>query len=452
MNRGLPVVVLVGRPNVGKSTLFNRLTASRDALVADVPGVTRDRRYGLARSDGRRFLVVDTGGLGLADPDLDRMAEAQTDAALAEADAVVLVLEAGAPPLAGDAAIAAKLRRLACPVYALVNKSEGLEPGAAVADFHALGLGAPFAISATHGDRVQAWLAQALAALPPASGEASPDPARIRLAVLGRPNAGKSTLANRLLGAQRMLTMDAPGTTRDAIAEDFEVDGERYTIVDTAGIRRRARIEDALEKFSVIKAMQAAEASHVVLVMIDARAGLGTQDARLLQLVLEQGRATVIVVNKWDGLAPEARRALREDLHRRLGHLDFLRTQFISALHGSGLAELLAAVREAHAAALADLPTPALSEALRQAVAAHAPPAAHGGRIKLRYAHQGGRNPPRIVIHGNRVDHLPDEYRRYLARRFRRAFDLTGTPLEIVFRSGDNPFAHKAGKAQARRR
>lgn len=445
MSSQLPVVVLVGRPNVGKSTLFNRLTGSRDALVADRPGVTRDRHYGFGNAAGRRFLVVDTGGLGVDDAAIDELSRRQTEIALAEADAVLFVLDAAEGATPGDETIAERLRRLDVPVYAVVNKSEGRDADVATAEFHALGLGPPRAISARHGDRVGALMETVLATLPEAdeTGPAADAEAPLRMAVLGRPNAGKSTLVNRLLGEERMLALDEPGTTRDAVAADFEFDGRAFTVVDTAGIRRRSRIEDPLEKFSVIKALQAAEAADVVVLMIDARSGVGAQDARLLGLVTERGRAAVIAVNKWDGLDPDARDMVRRELEVRLPFLDVLPVCFISARHGSGLRELMQSAVRARTAAAADLSTSELSRVLERAVAAHAPPAVQGRRIKLRYAHQGGRFPPRIVIHGNRTEHLGPEYKRYLMRRFREAFDLYGTPIELVFRTGDNPYEKK---------
>lgn len=442
----LPVVVLVGRPNVGKSTLFNRLTGSRDALVADRPGVTRDRHYGYAMAGGRRFLVVDTGGLGVDDVAIDELARRQTEIALAEADAVLFVVDAGDGLTSGDETIADRLRRVDVPVYVVVNKSEGRAPDTAAAEFHALGLGEPRPVSAKHGDRMSALAAEVAAALPdlPAPEDAGEEPP-LRMAVLGRPNAGKSTLVNRLLGEERMLALDEPGTTRDAVAADFEFDGRAFTVVDTAGVRRRSRIEDPLEKFSVIKALQAAEAAEVVVLMIDARAGVAAQDARLLGLIVERGRAAVIAVNKWDDLERDAREHIRTDLEVRLPFLDMLPVCFISAKHGSGLRELMQAVTRAREAAAADLSTAELTRVLERSVAAHAPAAVQGRRIKLRYAHQGGRFPPRIVIHGNRTEHLSREYKRYLMRRFREAFDLYGTPIELVFRSGDNPYDRAGG-------
>lgn len=442
----LPVIALVGRPNVGKSTLFNRLTRSRDALVADQPGVTRDRRYGYAEHAGQRFIVIDTGGIGQDDEDIDARALAQTDVALSEADAVLLIVDQRQGLMAGDEAIADRLRRSnSQPVFVGVNKSEGQASVTANAEFHALGLGEPWALSATHGDRVNLLLEHVFADLPaPRAAVRAHRPDAIKLAVLGRPNAGKSTLVNRLVGGERMLTRDAPGTTRDAIASEFLFDDKPYVIVDTAGVRRRAKVDDSLEKVSVVKAMQAVEQAHVVILMLDAQAGLATQDIRLLDLAVERGRAAAIVLNKWDGLSGDERAKLHADLVERMGVFDYLPLLFVSALHGSGLREMLDAVQASHAAAFAELSTPQLTRALESAVADHAPPAVHGRRIKLRFAHQGGRNPPTVVIHGNQTQRLSAEYRRYLIRRFREHFDLFGTPIRLVFKNSDNPYAGRA--------
>lgn len=442
MDRRLPVLVLVGRPNVGKSRLFNRLTRSRDALVADRPGVTRDRNYGYAEHAGRRYIVVDTGGLGQDDNTIDSLARAQTDTAMAEADAVIFMVDARAGAVTADTAIARRLRRLDPPVFIAANKSEGLNPAVAAADFHALGLGEPWAVSAERGDHVPALLDRVMAACP-APGDAAPEPradAGIRLALVGRPNAGKSTLVNRFLGEQRMLALETPGTTRDAVTSVFRFDQTPWTIVDTAGIRRRARLQDQLERASVVKAMQAAERADVAIVMVDARGGLSVQDIRLLSLVQDRGRAAVIAVNKWDNLSDKRRAQLHTQLVARMGAYDYLPLCFVSALHGSGLRELLDAAEASHRAATAQLPTPALTRALRAAVEAHPPPAIQGRRIKLRFAHQGGQNPPTVVIHGNQTQRLSDEYKRYLVRRLREAFNLFGTPIVLSLKNSRNPY------------
>ncbi|GAB3670096.1 ribosome biogenesis GTPase Der [Salinisphaera aquimarina] len=442
MNNVLPVIALVGRPNVGKSTLFNRLTRTRDALVADQPGVTRDRHYGFAIHDSRRYIVIDTGGIGQDDEDIDAQAFAQTTAALEEADVVLLVTDSRQGLMPGDRIIAEQLRRMQQPVHVVVNKSEGQVGVSATAEFHALALGDPWAVSATHGDRINALLAQVFADLPePRAQSTAYHGDAIRIALLGRPNAGKSTLVNRFLGETRMLTQDAPGTTRDAVASEFYFDDKPYVIVDTAGVRRRTRIDDFVEKLSVVKAMQAAEQAQVVIIMLDAVSGLSSQDQRLLSLAVERGRATLLVVNKWDGLDNKQREKLHADLVKRMGAFDYLPLLFISALHGSGLRELLDAVQASHKAAFAELNTSQLSRELEAAVEAHAPPAIHGRRIKLRFAHQGGRNPPSIVIHGNQTQRLSDEYKRYLMRRFRERFNLFGTPIQLFFKNSENPFA-----------
>ena len=440
-------IAIIGRPNVGKSTLFNRLTRTRDALVADQPGVTRDRHYGFATYDGQRYIVVDTGGIGQDDEDIDAQALAQTRAALEEADVVLFVVDSRQGLMAGDETIAEQLRRIDRPVHVVVNKSEGQVGASAVAEFHALAFGDPWAVSATHGDRISLLLAHVFEHLPPPRAQVLPHHrGAIRLALLGRPNAGKSTLVNRLLGETRMLTQNAPGTTRDAVASEFSFDDKPYVIVDTAGIRRRARIDDDVEKVSVVKAMQAMEAAQVVIVMLDAASGLSTQDIRLLNMAVERGRAAVIAVNKWDGLEDKQREKLHAELVKRIGAFDYLPLLFISALHGSGLRDLMDAIQASHRAAFAELSTNALSRTLEDAVEGHSPPAIHGRRIKLRYAHQGGRNPPTIVIHGNQTQRLSDEYKRYLMRRFREKFDLFGTPIHLVFKNSDNPYVQRGSK------
>lgn len=442
----------MGRPNVGKSTLFNRLTRTRDALVANQPGVTRDRHYGFAVHAGRRYIVIDTGGIGQDDEDIDSQAFAQTRAALDEADVVLFVVDSRQGLIAGDETIAEQLRRIEQPVHVVVNKSEGQVGVNAAAEFHALGLGDPWAVSATHGDRITALLEHVFSCLPEPRAQVQPHHRdAIRLALLGRPNAGKSTLVNRLLGETRMLTQDEPGTTRDAVASEFTFDDKPYVIVDTAGVRRRARIDDPLEKTSVVKAMQAAEQAQVVILMLDAASGLSAQDIRLLALATERGRATVIAVNKWDGLSAKKREQLHAELVERIGAFDYLPLLFISALHGSGLRGLLDAAQASHTAAFAQMSTHALSRTLEDAVEAHSPPAIHGRRIKLRYAHQGGRNPPTIVIHGNQTQRLSDEYKRFLMRRFREKFNLFGTPIHLVFKNSENPYVKPSKGARARR-
>ncbi len=447
----LPVIALVGRPNVGKSTLFNRLTRSRDALVADQPGLTRDRKYGLGRVGERPYVVVDTGGISGNRDGVESLMDRQVRRAIDEADHIFYLVDAREGLTGGDEAIAAELRRTGKPVTLVVNKSEGLERDLAAAEFHALGLGEPVPISAAHGRGVKPLINQVLETLPPAEAPEEAEPG-IRVAVVGRPNVGKSTLINRLLGEERLVAYDRPGTTRDAIQVPFEHRGRRYTLVDTAGVRRRARIDEAIEKFSVIKALQAMEQANVVLLVLDAHEGVTEQDATLAGHVLESGRALVVVVNKWDGLDQHARERVRGELERKLPFLGFAEVKFVSALHGTGVGHLMEAVDAAWAAATADLKTPELTRVLEEAVREHQPPLVRGRRIKLRYAHQGGRNPPVIVVHGNQTERVPAAYRRYLVNRFREAFGLWGTPVRVEFRTSDNPYQGRRNRLTARQR
>lgn len=447
--RAPPVIALVGRTNVGKSTLFNRLTGTRDALVADIPGLTRDRHYGRGTFEDKSFIVVDTGGLSSElDDALAQLAEVQARMAIEEADHVLFLVDALAGALPDDAAIARELRRTGKPVTLLANKAEGLSK-AVLADFYALGLGEPRQVSAQHGDGIPGLLRELLVNAPPA--QALPDEdGLIRVAVVGRPNAGKSTLVNRLLGEDRLLASDQPGTTRDAIAVHFEWEGQRFELIDTAGIRRKARVSEAIEKFSIVKTLQAIDRAQVVIAMVDAHEEIGTQDARLMGLVAHHGRAMVLAVNKWDHLEGGERRTVRDAVDYRLPFLDYVPSHYISAKHGSGLRELMEDVVRVHAAATKDLPTPELNRVLEKALERHQPPAVLGRRIKLRYAHQGGENPPLIVIHGNQTEKLPDSYRRYLTNEFRRAFDLRGVALKLEFRTGDNPFKGRKNELTGR--
>jgi len=460
-----PVVALVGRPNVGKSTLFNRLTRSRAALVADYSGLTRDRHYGEGRVGEWPFIVVDTGGFEPVAKQgiLVEMAR-QTEQAIAESDAVVFLVDARAGVNAHDHEIARMLRRTGQRVLLAVNKAEGMGRNAAIAEFHELGLGEPHAISAAHGDGVVELIEQALAGLgeplaatPAEAGrddvepfnaaqqaEDVPAPApvehRLKLAIVGRPNVGKSTLINTLLGEERVIAFDLPGTTRDAIEIDFERGGVRYTLIDTAGLRKRGKVFEAVEKFSVIKTLQAIEASNVVLLMLDAQQEVSEQDAHIAGFILETGRALVVAINKWDGLDPERRERIMREFERKLRFLSFARMHTVSALKGQGVNALLKSVQAAHAAAFAKLSTPKLTRTLHAAVEQQQPPRKGIFRPKMRYAHQGGQNPPRIIIHGNALDAVPDSYRRYLEARFRDAFKLAGTPLRVEFKSSRNPY------------
>lgn len=448
----LPVIVIVGRPNVGKSTLFNRLTRSRDALVADEPGSTRDRRVGLSHQGERPFLVVDTGGLADGGDDLTQAVAHQALRALVEADMALLVVDAREGCTAADEIVAARLRQSGRPVVVAVNKSEGLDPALAQTDFHALGLGQPWPIAARDGTGVADLVAALLDSCTPESAAAPPREAGTRVAIIGRPNVGKSTLTNRILGEERVLTHHEPGTTRDSVYAPFERCGRRYTLIDTAGVRRRARVVDKVEKFSVIQSLQAIANADVVVVLLDAREGVTDQDARLVGMVVDHGRALVIAVNKWDGLSADQRRHAREGVARKLAFADFARVHFISGLHGSGVGEMLEAVDRAWGSASRELSTPQLTRILETAVRRHAPPAVRGRRIKLRYAHQGGQNPPRIIIHGSQAAALPDAYRRYLARSFRDALGLEGVPVRIELRTAANPYGRPGAAAPRPRR
>jgi GTP-binding protein len=445
-----PTLVIVGRPNVGKSTLFNRLTRSRDAIVVDVPGSTRDRNYGEGRVGGKSFLVVDTGGFEpVARQGIVVEMARQTREAIDEADVILFLVDARGGLTAQDREIAQELRESGRTVLLVANKAEGMQPAVAAAEFHALGVGEPVAISAAHGEGISDLVDLALAPFPEAGetrAEAADHP---MIAVVGRPNVGKSTLVNALFGAERVLVFDEPGTTRDAIHVEFEWEQKRYTLIDTAGLRRRGRVAESTEKFSVIKAMQAIADANVAILVLDARQEISEQDAHVASFILDAGRALVVAVNKWERLPAAERDEVKRLIARKLNFLDFARIHFVSALEGSGLRALMRSVDAAYAAAMARLPTPKLTRALQAAVARQAPPRAGMVRPKPRYAHQGGVNPPRIVIHGNALEHLSDGYCRYLERFFRDTFKLTGTPLRIELRSGRNPYAgHKRRRAR----
>ncbi len=441
----LPVIAIVGRPNVGKSTLFNSLTRTRDALVADLPGLTRDRQYGLGQRGPQPYMVVDTGGLTGEDAGMDGLVARQVWRAIDEADAVLLLVDGRTGLTVADEEIADQLRRTGKTLHLVINKAEHRDPDLISTDFHILGLEHLHVIAAVHNQGVETLMEEVLAALPnrEESGSISlpkePE-GLIRLAIAGRPNVGKSTLVNRLLGEERMLASDLPGTTRDSVTVPFERAGQRYLLIDTAGVRRRARVSEVVEKFSIVKTLQAIQQSHVTVLVLDAQQGISDQDASLLGLIVDSGRALVIAVNKWDHLDPDTRTQVKRDLDRRLGFLDFAKIHFISALHGTGVGELLVSVRQAYAAATRKLATPELTRILEDALATHQPPLVHGHSIKLRYAHQGGQNPPLIIIHGNRVDHVPETYRRYLANVYRKRLDLWGTPIRVEFRGGKNPY------------
>jgi GTP-binding protein len=454
-----PVVALVGRPNVGKSTIFNRLTRSRDALVADYAGLTRDRIYGTVREQDLDFILIDTGGLTDQSDNMSDLMRKQAQLAIDEADLVLFVVDGRAGLMPADHEVAQQLRNQSKPLRLIINKTEGEQREMAAAEFYALGLGEPEVISATQGRGIKELLSSIAEALPQAYVEPMPEVAEdeedaepeeqediIRLAVLGRPNVGKSTLVNRLLGEERVVAFDEPGTTRDSIHIPFEKDGVKYTLIDTAGVRRRSKVSEKLEKFSVLKTLQALEEANVVMLVLDAHEGIVDQDLHLAGLIVESGRAVIVTVNKWDGLEKTEREWVAANVERRLPFLSFAKTHFISALHGSGVGLLLKSVRIAYKAAMTRVPTSRLTRVLEDAVADHQPPLVRGRRIKFRYAHMGGKNPPRIIIHGNQTESTPNSYKRYLENTFREALKLQGTPVMIEFKTGDNPFRDRPSK------
>lgn len=441
-----PTLVLVGRPNVGKSTLFNRMTRSRNALVADLPGLTRDRHYGHGQSGDKSFLVVDTGGFEpVATDGIFREMARQTRQAVDEGDAVLLVVDGrqGLTPL--DRQIALELRKTARKLQVVVNKAEGLSREQATAEFHELGLGTPLAISAAHGEGVHELVDIVLEEFPADEEEPDIPKARPKIAVIGRPNVGKSTLVNAMLGEERVIAFDQPGTTRDSIYVDFERNGRLYTLIDTAGLRRRGRMEETAEKFSAVKTLQAIDDCNVAILVLDVTQDVSDQDAHLAGFILEAGRALVVAINKWDAANPDQREKAKRDYGRKLNFLDFAPLHFISARNGTGVPALLGAANAAYAAAMAKLSTPKLTRVLLAAVQKQSPPRAGATRPKLRYAHQGGMNPPLILVHGNALNAVPDSYRRYLERAFMTAFDLRGTPVKVLFKQGRNPF-DRAGR------
>ncbi|MDH5180838.1 MAG: ribosome biogenesis GTPase Der [Gammaproteobacteria bacterium] len=445
-----PVIALVGRPNVGKSTLFNRLTKSRDALVADQPGLTRDRKFGEGKLGDRPYIVIDTGGLSGEDEGIDVIMAAQSWLAVEQADVVLFLADARDGLTAADDNIARRLRATGKKIHLIINKIDGLNGDVVVAEFHALGLGEPVGISAAHGRGVTTAINDILSDLPDVSGEAEEEDQGIRIAVVGRPNVGKSTLVNRILGEERVVTFDMPGTTRDSIYLPFVRDEQHYVLIDTAGVRRRRKIDEAIEKFSVIKTLQAIEDANVVILLLDASEGITDQDASLIGFILDVGRAVVIAANKWDGLEQEQRDKIRRELEVKLPFVNFAKIHFISALHGSGVGDLFGSIKKAYQSAMKSFQTPALTRLLEDIVNTNPPPLVKGRRIKLRYAHQGGKNPPIIVIHGNQVDAVPGAYKRYLINAFRKHLKLQGTPLRIEFKAGKNPFEGRKNKLSPR--
>lgn len=443
----LPVIALVGRPNVGKSTLFNYLTRSRDALVADYPGLTRDRKYGRIKRGDRDCLLVDTGGISDESAGIDLFAKKQVEIAIEEADIVFFLVDAREGINSSDEAIADSLRKLDKPIVLVTNKIDGLNADIATVDFYALALGEPVQIAATHGRGVKELLALIDVLIPGLDDEEIEDQEKgISIAVVGRPNVGKSTLVNRLLGEERVVVFDEAGTTRDSIYIPFERNDQKFTLIDTAGMRRRAKVSLVVEKFSIIKALQAVEKSNVVIYLIDAREGITEQDAHLLGMVLEAGRALIIGLNKWDGISVDQKELIKKQLDIKLPFLDFAEKHPISALHGSGVGKLFDVVHDLYDAAMVDMSTPVLSRILKEALTSHQPPLVRGRRIKLKYAHQGGRNPPTVVIHGVQTDSLPGAYKRYLMNYFRTQLELHGTPVRLVFKSTENPFKEQRNK------
>ena len=435
-----PTIVIVGRPNVGKSTLFNRLTKTRDALVADIPGLTRDRHYGHGKVGSKPYLVVDTGGFEpLAKDGIMQEMARQAEQAIAEADAIIFVVDGRTGITALDKEIANKLRKAERPVFVAVNKAEGMSHGVVVADFHELGLGEPSAISATHGEGVRSLVEDVLEDYPePTEDEGEGDV--LRVAIVGRPNVGKSTMINALLGEERVIAFDQPGTTRDAIYVDFERGGKKYTLIDTAGLRRKGKVFETIEKFSVVKTLQAIESAHVVLLLLDATQGVTDQDAHIAGFVLDAGRAVVVAVNKWDAVDAYRREWVQRDIEARLGFLKFAQMHFISAQKRQGLEPLWKSIIQAHRAATCKMPTPVLTRILLEALQFQTPKKVGAYRPKMRYAHQGGMNPPIIVIHGNSLEHVTDAYKRFLEGRFRKEFNLVGTPLRIDLKTSHNPY------------
>jgi GTPase len=442
----LPVIALVGRPNVGKSTLFNYLTRTREALVADFPGLTRDRQYGRLKHGNRPCLIVDTGGIADDAAGIESLARKQVQIALEEADIVFFMVDAREGLSASDKVIAETLRKLAKPVILVTNKIDGLDANIVMADFYSLALGEPIACSAAHGRGIPELLERANELLPPDVEAVDENQGGIGIAVVGRPNVGKSTLVNRLLGEERVIVFDEPGTTRDSIYIPFERNGKKFTLVDTAGMRRRARVSEVIEKFSIIKSLQAIEKSHVVIFLIDASEGITDQDAHLLGLVLEAGRALIIGLNKWDGLSVNQKTTIQRQLDLKLSFLEFAEKHPISALHGSGVGKLFDVVHTLYESAMVNMGTPLLTRILKEATDAHQPPLVGTRRIKLKYAHQGGRNPPVVIIHGIQTDALPLSYKRYLTNYYRTKLHLSGTPIRLEFKSPINPFHGQKNK------
>lgn len=448
----LPVIAIVGRPNVGKSTLFNRLTKSRDAIVANMPGLTRDRQYGEGKLGSSNYLVVDTGGIGDTTAGIDDLMSNQSLMAAEEADIVLFVVDAKAGLTPVDEEIAQRLRALSKTIHVVVNKIDNMDERIASSEFYQLGFEKPFTIAAVHGRGVRNLIDDVLGTLESdeASDAQTVEPPGLKVAIVGRPNVGKSTLVNRILGEERVVVFDMPGTTRDSLSIPLERGDKQYTLIDTAGVRRRAKVTESVEKFSVIKTLQAIESSNVCLMLLNAREGISEQDLHLLGFIIDSGKALVLAVNKWDGLSEEDKQSCREQIERRLKFVDFAPMRFISALHGSGVGKLFEPIEKVYASATKQVSTTRLTEVLHDATQAHPPPMVHGRRIKLRMAHMGGLNPPVFVIHGNQTQALPESYQRYLINTFRKVFKFTGTPIRLELKSGKNPYEHKKNKLTPR--
>lgn len=439
----LPVIALVGRPNVGKSTLFNVLTGTRDAIVADIPGLTRDRQYGFGRVGPVPYIVIDTGGLVENPTGIETQMREQTQRAVEEADRLVFLADVREGLTPADHFVLRELRRSGKPVTLALNKGEGLDLDLVGGDFHAFGLGEPVMIAAAHGQGCEELMEHVLAGLEAQPVEENADAGAIRIAIIGRPNVGKSTLVNRLLGQERVIASEVPGTTRDSILVPFRRDERDFVLIDTAGVRRRSKVESVVERASVAKTLQAIDEAHVVVMVLDAHDTIAEQDASVLGIALERGRALIIAINKWDGIPPDQRETIHRQLSLKLDFVPFAPLHFISARHGTGVGEVMQSVVRAYEAAMREMPTRELTRTLEHALTVHQPPLVHGRRIKLRYAHQGGKNPPRIVIHGNQTASVPDAYTRYLANVYRKKYDLFATPVVIEYRTDRNPFVRE---------
>jgi GTP-binding protein len=441
-----PVIALVGRPNVGKSTLFNVLTRTRDAIVSNFEGLTRDRQYGKGVIGERGYLVIDTGGLSGDEKGIDGEMANQSMLAIEESDMVFFMVDAKSGVTAMDSAIARNLRQSGKATMLVMNKSDGIDSDLAATDFYTLGLGEPYPIAAVHNRGVHSLMEDVLLTFPEEDENQDEKDESIRVAIVGRPNVGKSTLVNRIMGEERVVVFDLPGTTRDSIYIPFERDGTPYTLIDTAGVRRRARVNETVEKFSVIKTLQAIEDANVVVMVLDAKEGISEQDAHILGFILESGRSLVVVINKWDGLDADHKAKVKHELDVKLPFIKFAKIHTISALHGTGVGDIYNSIKQAYRSAMKQLATPMLTNMLESLIFAHQPPLVGGRRIKLRYAHQGGKNPPIVVIHGNKTDQVPSSYRRYLENAFIEKLNLIGTPVRVVFKGGENPYADKKNK------